>query len=157
MKLYLPTLFIFLFLISGCGSSPYTRQSADDIEARLRSEIRHWKETPHRLGGTDRDGIDCSGLVMVIYENLFSIRLPRSTKGQIVIGKAVRQNRLMAGDLVFFIPGENKRHVGIYLSNGEFAHTSSTRNVMISCMDDTYWSKIYKTSRRVLPENIQNN
>ncbi len=146
-----------LFIMTGCGISPYARkdsyhfQTRNDIEKHIRSEVRQWEGTPHQWGGTSRNGIDCSGFVMVIYKTLFNIRLPRSTKHQIRIGTQIRQNQLRAGDLIFFMSSENMRHVGIYLSKGEFAHTSGSNSVMISCMDDCYWRNTYETSRRILP------
>jgi cell wall-associated NlpC family hydrolase len=56
---------------------------------------------------------------------------------------------LEAGDLVFFRPPGNPRHVGIYLSNNEFMHASKTQGVTISRIDPLYWGKYYWTARRL--------
>jgi cell wall-associated NlpC family hydrolase len=102
------------------------------------------------LGGTDKNGIDCSGFVMMIYKKVFNIRLPRTTHNQIQFGAFVHPDRLQTGDLVFFLPRESVLHVGIYLSNGEFVHISARKSVVISRMTAPYWTEAYKTSRRIL-------
>jgi cell wall-associated NlpC family hydrolase len=56
---------------------------------------------------------------------------------------------LMSGDLVFFKPGYKSRHVGIYLGQGEFAHASTSKGVIISRLDDRFWRQCYVTGRRV--------
>jgi cell wall-associated NlpC family hydrolase len=88
---------------------------------------------------------------MIVYEKLFGVTLPRGTENQVAVGVSVVKNELKPGDLVFFKPPRIKRHVGIYLSNGEFAHTSSRKGVIISRIDDPYWNKSYWTSRRIMP------
>jgi cell wall-associated NlpC family hydrolase len=150
--------FCIVLALTGCGSTPHKPISArarvakphNNIEQLLRSEANRWKGTPHRLGGNSRKGIDCSGFVSKLYKNLFNIRLPRSTKDQVRVGKPVSRIQIRAGDLVFFLPPRKSRHVGIYLGRGEFVHASSTNGVMISSMTDPYWRKCYWKARRVL-------
>jgi cell wall-associated NlpC family hydrolase len=86
---------------------------------------------------------------MVLYENLFDIHLPRTTEGQVHAGVGLDKQDLQPGDLVFFRPSKT-RHVGIYLSGGEFAHASSSEGVMVSRLDESYWQETYWTARRVL-------
>ena len=67
----------------------------------------------------------------------------------------VPKDSLKAGDLVFFRTGGflflfRRRHVGVYLANGEFAHASGSRGVTTSRLDEPFWKKEYKTARRVL-------
>ncbi len=119
------------------------------IEQRLRSEVRQWRGTPHRMGGTRQNGVDCSGFVQRIFNDLFKVKLPRSTALQVHSGKAVPVDRLRPGDLVFFHPPHKVRHVGIYLGRGEFAHASTSRGVTISRMDTAYWRNAYWTARRI--------
>ena len=147
---------ITLLLITGCASSyqkgpDLSETYKIDVEQMLREEVKLWADTPHRMGGTSSSGTDCSGFVMSVYGKLFNISLPRDTEKQVAAGVPVDKNELKPGDLVFFRPPKIKRHVGIYLSNGEFAHTSSRKGVTISSIDDPYWNKSYWTSRRILP------
>ncbi|MEZ4701608.1 MAG: NlpC/P60 family protein [Rhodothermales bacterium] len=127
-----------------------TRMS--DREALLRAEAVRWAGTPHRLGGTDGRGIDCSALVQTIYSHSFRTAVPRTTEHQVRIGTPVSPNALEPGDLVFFKPDRRTRHVGIYLSDGEFLHASKSQGVSISNIAEPYWQQRYWTTRRVLPE-----
>ncbi len=127
------------------------RHSNDaEIEQRLRAEYGRWKGTRHRLGGTDRRGIDCSGFVKAVYANLFNINLPRTTETQAKQGRPIPSAELQAGDLVFFKPPTYPRHVGIFLSQSEFVHASKNKGVTISKIDAYYWGKYYWTARRIL-------
>jgi len=120
--------------------------------AVLRSGIRPWLGTPHRMGGMSPRGIDCSGLVVRLYRDLFNMRLPRTTSAQMRSGRPVARGDLIAGDLVFFTPaGKKYNHVGVYLGDGEFVHTSTSQGVMISRLDDDFWRRCYLTGRRLLP------
>jgi cell wall-associated NlpC family hydrolase len=118
-------------------------------EQMLRAEINSWLGTPHRMGGMSRRGIDCSGLVVRLYADLFDMRLPRTTRDLMRAGRPVASMELTAGDLVFFRPTQKYRHVGIYLSRGEFVHASTTRGVMISRMNEEFWSGCYLAGRRM--------
>jgi len=149
------TAVITFLLITGCASIYHAEPNSSeaskiDVDQMLREEMKLWKDTPHRMGGTSLSGADCSGFVMIVYDKLFGITLPRDTDNQVTAGAFTDKNDLKPGDLVFFKPPRIKRHVGIYLSNGEFAHTSSRKGVAISRIDDPYWNKAYWTSRRIL-------
>jgi cell wall-associated NlpC family hydrolase len=87
-----------------------------------------------------------------LYRDIFNRSIPRSTSLQVQSGRPVTLSRLRPGDLVFFKPPRKVRHVGIYLGNGEFAHTSASKGVMISELSETYWRKCYWTARRLLPD-----
>ena len=120
------------------------------VEQRLRRAAHTWEGTPHRLGGLDRNGIDCSGLVVRIYSDLFEVPLPRTTGALALAGRPVERRVLAPGDLVLFRLPENKQHVGIYLGRNEFVHTSAARGVTIARLDERYWRRTYWTSRRIL-------
>ena len=132
-----------------------TRAYSDSphIEMRLRNEYRKWEGTEHSLGGSDYDGVDCSGFVKVIYKKIFDIEMPRTTRQQVKTGVPVGRNELRAGDLVFFKPPTFPRHVGIFLSGTEFVHASKSKGVTISQLDPEYWGRYYWTARRVLPDS----
>ena len=115
----------------------------------LYQQVEVWEGVPYRLGGLSKKGVDCSGFVYTTYLNQFNKRLPRSTYQQSQTGEYVFQKDLRAGDLVFFRIGYSTRHVGIYLENGLFAHASKSSGVMISHLQDTYWSKRYWKAVRI--------
>jgi len=120
------------------------------VEQRLRSEVRQWEGTPHRMGGATRQGIDCSGFVQRLYRDIFGRQIPRSTALQVKTGWSIGKNQLRTGDLVFFRLPYKGRHVGIYLSQAEFAHASTSKGVTISSLQDHYWHRSYWTARRYL-------
>lgn len=126
---------------------------APDLDYRLRTEVAEWAGSPHSLGGTTADGIDCSAFVQKVYQRALNLQLPRTTREQVHAGTAVSRRDLRPGDLVFFRPPTMGRHVGIYLNNGEFAHASSSQGVTISDLNQEYWAQSYWTSRRILQDS----
>lgn len=124
---------------------------AASADERIRNEVEGWLGTPHRMGGTTHNGVDCSAFVRAVYRDVFQIELPRTTTEQARTGTEISPDELQPGDLVFFHPSKSN-HVGIYLSNGEFAHASESRGVTISKFDQPYWNRAYWTARRVLQD-----
>ena len=120
-----------------------------EAEQQLRAALEEWDGTPYQWGRADHKGIDCSGLVMRLYEDVFNRQLPRTTKEQMAFGRPVTRTGLKSGDLVFFSLKKKGYHVGIFLNNGEFAHASTSLGVTISSLHDPYWEKSFLTARRV--------
>ncbi|MGA9260916.1 MAG: NlpC/P60 family protein [Desulfobacterales bacterium] len=134
-------------------SGPNFSSGNREIEALIRAEYRRWEGTTHLLGGNDHGGIDCSGFVKAVYQDLFRIDLPRTTKEQVRLGVPIIFQDMRAGDLVFFRPPDYPRHVGIYLSEGHFVHASKSQGVIISPIDPIYWKRHFWTARRILTDS----
>ena len=107
----------------------------------------------YRLGGeTPEGGVDCSGLVKYVFQQVTGVTLPRTTKELSRLGNSVANVDLAPGDLVFF----NTRrlpfsHVGIYLGDNRFIHAPSTGSeVEISRLSETYWQKHFNGARRLV-------
>lgn len=111
----------------------------------LYSFIDEWYGVRYRLGGNDKSGIDCSAFARRLYEEVFRINLLRTSIEQYNICKFFTdKEELMEGDLVFFrIRGKRISHVGVYLMNNYFVHASISGGIMISSLNDPYWSKRY--------------
>jgi cell wall-associated NlpC family hydrolase len=141
--------------VADCPDSHRTAKTVDrppagNIEQRILDQYHRWKGTRHRLGGTGRQGIDCSGFVKAVYRDAFNINLPRTTITQVHLGKPVSRNALQPGDLVFFKPPDYPRHVGIYLNGSKFVHASKSKGVTISKIDAYYWGKYFWMARRII-------
>jgi cell wall-associated NlpC family hydrolase len=64
--------------------------------------------------------------------------------------EVIDKDELQQGDLVFFNTfGSGVSHVGIYLADGKFAHTSTSKGVTIDNLDSPYYMKNYYGSGRV--------
>ena len=98
-----------------------------------------------------RGGVDCSGFVLMTFRDKFDLQLPRETRKQAEIGTEIDKDDLLPGDLVFFKTGsgESGLHVGIYDTDNQFIHASTSRGVMRSSLDNVYWRKSFWQARRI--------
>lgn len=114
-------------------------------------EAAEWIGVSYRAGGNSKRGTDCSGFTQHIYRTVYGTELPRSTAGQIKVGRRVRRNKLREGDLVFFHGSQRRHvsHVGIYLKDGKFVHASSSRGITVSRLKEEYWDKHWMRGKRI--------
>lgn len=113
--------------------------------------IAGYLRTPYQLGGTGKLGIDCSGLVYVVYRDYNSTRLPKSTDKLYRDLKRVDYKNCKYGDLLFFSFDRTEvSHVGIYVGNNKFVHSSKSRGVIISSMNEDYYRNNFTGARRVM-------
>jgi lipoprotein Spr len=107
---------------------------------------------PYKHGGVGKAGIDCSGLVVQVYQQYAGFKLPRETKKLYQLVKRIGKDDLVYGDLVFFSDGWfSVSHVGIYLERGKFVHSAKESGVTISSLEEDYYEKRYRGARRVIP------
>jgi peptidoglycan endopeptidase LytE len=121
------------------------------LAARLRASALGYLGTPYRWGGTTPAGVDCSGLVYLVYSP-YVANLPRTSYEQWTAGVAVDRAELEPGDLVFFnTDGTGASHVGIYIGDGQFVHpAASTQRVVVDRLDNPYFVTHYLGARRLL-------
>ena len=112
--------------------------------------------TPYRYGGSSRKtGFDCSGFVSYVYKEELGIKLPRTT-GELLKMDApvIARSDLEPGDLILFNDRGRGRvtHVGIYMGDDEFIHSSSKRSggVRVDKLSNRYWNASYLQAKRVL-------
>lgn len=125
----------------------------DDKNMPLYAEVSQWLGVPYRNAGLSRRGLDCSGFAFLMYQKVYRMRIPRSTSdlSDMKMHK-VSKNNLKTGDLVFFATSKNSNrinHVGIYLKNGSFIHASTSKGVIVSHLDEGYYSRTWKKAGRI--------
>jgi len=105
----------------------------------------------YRSGGTEPGtGFDCSGFTSWVFA-ANGINLPRSSREQFLEGKVIDRNQLQSGDLVFFRKKKTISHVGIYLENGQFIHSSRKGDtVKISSLSEPIWEQHFAGARRIV-------
>jgi cell wall-associated NlpC family hydrolase len=110
-------------------------------------------------GNTPETGLDCSGLVRYVFQQVTGVTLPRTARDMSRLGAQVAVSDLQPGDLVFF---NTQRfafsHVGIYLGDNQFVHAPRRgREVEIATFDSSFWQRRFNGARRmagVLPSLI---
>ena len=107
--------------------------------------------TPYLWGGTTTNGIDCSAFVQRVMKYALGIDIPRTSAVQSTVGDDVAREDLQFGDLVFFnTRGRGVSHVGIYLGEGVFAHSSSSGGVKTNSLNEDYYNSRYLWAKRVI-------
>lgn len=153
-------LFVTIFLFSSCSSRKNLSKENANVKkkyasmmevstkklhnARLYNFINEWEGVKYRNGGLSKSGVDCSGLVHLLYKEVYNKDIPRNTSQQINIIKRKFEGSLREGDLVFF-DYDNKKfsHVGVFLQNGYYVHASTRKGVMVQKLKDPYTYKYF--------------
>jgi cell wall-associated NlpC family hydrolase len=110
---------------------------------------KHYIGVPYQFGGTTPKGFDCSGYLQYVFAQQ-KISIPRTADEQYRLGKTINRSALQSGDLVFFTTYESgPSHCGIYIGDGKFIHTSSSKGVRIDELDNPYWKPKYIGAKRI--------
>jgi cell wall-associated NlpC family hydrolase len=157
MMRYLPLLLCVLALaLSGCASTSAPAPAAvheDASSPQGREVAMHalmMLHTAYRFGGKNPEaGLDCSGLVTLVYRDAVGIELAGNAAWMARQGRPVERDELRSGDLVFFNTLNRPfSHVGIYIGRGEFIHAPSSRGrVRVDRMDNAYFAPRYEAAR----------
>lgn len=130
-----------------------TGSAADIVETALDA-----LGTPYQWGGTAENGFDCSGLIQYAYGR-HGIRVPRMSRDQAQAGTEVPPvaEALQPGDILLFSaqPGRGVTHVGMYVGEQKFIHSSNT-GVRLSRLevhdpDGAWWIARWVGARRIIP------
>ena len=119
---------------------------------KLYMESADWIGVPYRGGGDSKRGTDCSGLTYQVYRKVYRTQLPRNTEDLKKKSNKVSKRNLREGDLVFFTSrnsGKKVAHVGIYLKNGKFIHASTSKGVIVSNLNEDYYTKHWISGGRI--------
>ncbi len=111
--------------------------------------LEEWYGARYRMGGTTKKGIDCSAFTKSLMCGVYELEIPRTAREQYKNCERIKKDELMEGDLVFFNTRGGVSHVGVYITNGYFVHSASSEGVMISNLEDAYYSKRFIGGGRV--------
>lgn len=120
-----------------------------DEDAKMRRQVVEYALQfvggRYQYGGVDPNkGVDCSGFTRYVLGKAASINLPHSSTGQSSYGKAVTEDQMQPGDLLFYGSGSRINHVAMYIGNGQVVHASTERTgITISEWD-------YRTPVRIM-------
>ncbi len=109
---------------------PYQAKSfsQDEIKKRIAEVIAftyNAMQQPNYYlwGGTVAPNYDCSGLMQAAFASV-DVRLPRDAYQQEAFVLSISITELELGDLVFFGTPQKATHVGLYLGEGRYIHSS---------------------------------
>lgn len=105
--------------------------SRAEIQAKLPLIIAFTQKAMQHLnyylwGGTIGPNYDCSGLMQAAFA-AYGVWLPRDAYQQEAFTQKIAIEALQPGDLVFFGSPEKATHVGLYLGNGSYIHSSGEK------------------------------
>ena len=137
------------YLTTGVVNQPSSTNKAQAVVDLATKQLGK----PYVWGAEGPNSFDCSGLVYYVYKNAAGKTLPRTAAAQYGVGVAVSKSNLQPGDLIFSSTDGSGRvtHVAIYVGNGQMIHAPRTgKNVEKVSISNSYWTKTYVGSRRVL-------
>ena len=127
-----------------------------DVISNIVNHAKEYNGVRYKYGGTSSKGMDCSGLICTAFDSE-NIKLPRTSLAMSKEGSAIQLAEVQKGDLLFFQTNKNKKvvnHVGLVVESlpglVEFIHSTSSKGVIISNLNQTYWSLAFYQARRVL-------
>ncbi|WP_396601934.1 C40 family peptidase [Algibacter sp. R77976] len=117
---------------------------------------KQFKGVRYKWGGTTKSGMDCSGLIYESYKSN-DIILPRISRDMAKKGHKIQLKKVSKGDLLFFKTGNRRNsinHVGLIVdiknNDIKFIHATTSKGVIISGLNETYWLKAFYEARRIL-------
>jgi murein DD-endopeptidase / murein LD-carboxypeptidase len=112
--------------------------------------INDWYGVPYKYGGCQKTGVDCSCFTNLLYETVYNKKTGRSADDMYHACEKILLHEAKEGDLIFFrIGGNSVSHVGVYLRNNLFVHSSTSKGVVINSMDEAYYKKYFHSGGRL--------
>lgn len=121
--------------------------------------IKDWLGTRYVYAGKSKNGVDCSGFTTSAINETLNQKVLRGSSRVLAnkYEKIYKLSNLQFGDLIFFASSKNSKrigHVGIYLGNNIFVHSSTGKGVIISELNSHYKMRYRFGSRIKVNETI---
>lgn len=120
---------------------------------KIVSSAMGYIDAPYNYGGTSKSGIDCSGLILCVF-NENGIKLPRTASRQFQVGQYIDSiEKLQPGDLAFFSYSFSggPTHVGIYVGDYKMIHASSYNYAVVCAnIDNRHHRRRFIGGTRIL-------
>ncbi|MEO6167843.1 MAG: C40 family peptidase [Chitinophagales bacterium] len=112
--------------------------------------MNEWLKVPYKYGGNSKAGVDCSRLSIFMMQDVYHKTISGSSADIFRQTRPVSNEGLQEGDLVFFkINSTTVSHMGVYLVNNKFIHSTTQAGVIISDLNDVYYRKYFFSAGRV--------
>lgn len=124
---------------------------SDITNDKLYSFLEAWQDVTYKYGGNSmQEGIDCSGFVHQLYQDVYGLKITRNSAQQYDEIKHINTKKLKEGNLVFFqtLGGKKISHVGVYLVNDYFVHVNN-KGLIFSRLDEVYWKNHFKGAGKI--------
>jgi probable lipoprotein NlpC len=141
-------------------TSPASKSFSKTYNSKTINEIvtlaRSYTGVPYRSGGTDGNGMDCSGLLYCVFGE-YGFKIPRISWQQSEIGREISVDELRAGDWVFFVTNKGGtgsiNHAGMvteFRNEKEvlFIHASSSKGIKEDNLFSKYWMSCFAKATR---------
>ena len=151
MSGYIRSDYVELGSYSGSSDSTSDAQTGSTIGEQVVAFAKQYMGYSYVWGGASPStGFDCSGFVSYVFKSL-GYQTNRVACDIYRNGYAVDYEDLQPGDAVFFASSsEAIGHVGIYIGDGQFIHSSSGAGyVTINSLSESYYSRMYVGARRI--------
>lgn len=133
-----------------------TDEASSNLAEVIVNNAKEFNGVRYKYGGTTIKGMDCSGLICTAFK-MEDIKIPRTSLAMSHEGELINLEEVQKGDLLFFQTNKNKKqinHVGLVVEiqpgTVDFIHATSSKGVIISSLNQSYWRLAFIEARRIL-------
>lgn len=114
------------------------KSSKKDRASVVCAAAEQFINTPYCWGGRSPAGIDCSGLMQIVFR-MTAVLLPRDAYQQAALGKLIHFGQHQKGDIAFFKNKEGRiTHVGLVYQEQQILHASGYVRIDLLTADGIY-------------------
>ncbi|MGI5117451.1 C40 family peptidase [Treponema sp. SP13] len=151
------SLYVGMVLLVLC-SAAYAASKTETAQAKREALIADAKKyigSPYVNGATGPESFDCSGFIYFIARKSAKVQLPRSSHAIYRFVEHISDDKIEAGDLLFFSASSSGRitHVGLYIGGDKMIHAASDgpkTGVIVSSWNERYWKTHYVGAGRFI-------